>query len=189
MRCIALGWGTVWRVASLWPHTATHRTTTHPVWTNLNPFAAFIHLLKTDHFRNRSATMHGVRVLYVCGYNSLRVEICNYRPNTKIILRRALLRTQQTIVQSHLQACSVNLWSDGATDSYRHVRSDLAYITSSVIQGSCLGPILFVLFINDLPDVFTDAITLKLYSDDVKLYSNYKTSSLETRHRLARTIR
>ena len=58
--------------------------------------------------------------------------------------------------------------------------SDLAYIASGVIQGSCLGPILFVLFINDLPDVFTDAVTLKLYADDVKLYSNIKTSSLDT---------
>jgi len=58
--------------------------------------------------------------------------------------------------------------------------SDLTYITSGVIQGSCLGSILFVLFINDLPDVFTDAVTLKLYADDVKLYSNMKTSSLDT---------
>jgi len=37
-----------------------------------------------------------------------------------------------------------------------------------------------VLFINDLPDVFIDAVTLKLYADDVKLYCNIKTSSLDT---------
>jgi len=36
---------------------------------------------------------------------------------------------------------------------------------------------LSVLFINDLPDVL-DAVSLKLYADDVKLYSNIKTSSL-----------
>ena len=58
--------------------------------------------------------------------------------------------------------------------------SDLAHITSGVVQGSCLGPILFVLFINDLPDAFTDAVTVKLYADDVKLYSAIKTSSLDT---------
>jgi len=58
--------------------------------------------------------------------------------------------------------------------------NDLAYIASGVIQGRCLCPILFVLFTNDLPDVFTYVVTLKLYADDVKLYSNLKTSSLDT---------
>ena len=37
-----------------------------------------------------------------------------------------------------------------------------------------------MLFINDLPDVITDVVTLKLYADDVKLYSSIKTSSLDT---------
>ena len=30
----------------------------------------------------------------------------------------------------------------------------------------CLGPILFLLYINDLPDVFDDAVMLKLFADD-----------------------
>ena len=50
--------------------------------------------------------------------------------------------------------------------------SDVAAIVSGVVQGSCLGPVLFLLFINDLPDIFGDTVVSKLYADDVKLYSN-----------------
>jgi len=49
---------------------------------------------------------------------------------------------------------------------------DVAAIVSGVVQGSCLGPVLFLLFINDLPDIFGDTVVSKLYADDVKLYSN-----------------
>ena len=36
--------------------------------------------------------------------------------------------------------------------------------------ASCLGPLLFLLYVNDLTDIFTDAVTVKLYADDVKIY-------------------
>ena len=41
-------------------------------------------------------------------------------------------------------------------------------VTSGVPQGSVLGPILFVIYINDLPDVIQCFI--KLFADDSKLY-------------------
>ena len=50
------------------------------------------------------------------------------------------------------------------TSSYSDIRS-------GVVQGSCIGPILFVLFINDLVDKLGPNTTAKLYADDLKLYA------------------
>ena len=35
-------------------------------------------------------------------------------------------------------------------------------------QGSVLGPVLFLVFVNDLPDVVN--VLIKLFADDAKLY-------------------
>ena len=42
-----------------------------------------------------------------------------------------------------------------------------------MVQGSCLGPALFLLYINDLIILmFSDGVVVKLYADDGKLYSS-----------------
>ena len=45
-------------------------------------------------------------------------------------------------------------------------------VTSGVPQGSIIGPLLFVLYINDICDVCTSF--MKVYADDAKLYRNIK---------------
>ena len=49
--------------------------------------------------------------------------------------------------------------------------SSCRQLLSGVIQGSCLGPILFVLYINDIVKLFDEQCTCKLYADDLKLYT------------------
>ena len=50
--------------------------------------------------------------------------------------------------------------------------SDWTNVLSGFPQGSILGPILFIIFINDLPGVAGNVC--KLFADDCKLYKNIK---------------
>jgi len=44
-------------------------------------------------------------------------------------------------------------------------------LKSGVVQGSCLGPLLFLIYVNDVFDIFNQPVITKLYADDLKLYS------------------
>ena len=53
--------------------------------------------------------------------------------------------------------------------------SSFESICSGVVQGSCLGPLLFLVYINDITDGFDRQVIGKLYADDVKLYTELST--------------
>ena len=51
--------------------------------------------------------------------------------------------------------------------------SDVGNLSSGVVQGSVIGPLLFWLYINDIVSLLTDGrCTCKLYADDLKLYTS-----------------
>ena len=62
-------------------------------------------------------------------------------------------RSQQVLIEGHL--------------------SSSAAVKSGSGQGSILGPLFFVLFINDISDCIDSSTTCKRYADDVKLYTSF----------------
>ena len=50
-------------------------------------------------------------------------------------------------------------------------------VTSGVPQGSVLGPLLFLIYINDLADCLVPPVQAKIFADDTKLYATHSSDS------------
>jgi len=56
------------------------------------------------------------------------------------------------------------------------VYSSWASVLSGVPRGSILGPLLFIIYVNDLPDSLNVDSYIYLYADDAKLFRHLSTS-------------
>ncbi|MFZ2538339.1 MAG: reverse transcriptase family protein [Oscillospiraceae bacterium] len=96
-------------------------------------------------------------------YPKLFIKLDGYGINGNLLFWiKAFLfsRTQSVRVGSHL--------------------SSICSVSSGVPQGSVLGPILFLLFINDVADNFHNNVSSKLFADDIKLYTELTSPSSVT---------
>ena len=71
-------------------------------------------------------------------------------------------------IRSFLTGRTQRVKVDSAASQWRTV-------TSGIPQGSVLGPILFVIYINDMPDALKNASTAAMFADDTKLYGRTDT--------------
>lgn len=78
-----------------------------------------------------------------------------------------------------LQWISAFLYSRTQCVVTEHCFSDFLPVLSGVPQGSVLGPILFILFIDDISDICLGRPTVshKLFADDLKLYTTIMSDS------------
>ena len=80
----------------------------------------------------------------------------------------SILKLLQSFLSSRYQRVTIN----GQT-------SDWLPILAGVPQGSILGPLLFLIYINDLPDSLESLA--KLFADDTSLFSKVYDSNLSAR--------
>ena len=86
--------------------------------------------------------------------------------------KKLLIKLQASGITGQLLSLITSFLSDRS--QVTKVGSDISgskLLTSGIVQGSCLGPLLFLIYINDVVNIFNANVTPKLYADDLKLYA------------------
>jgi hypothetical protein len=132
-------------------------------------------------FRSKSSTDKAPYTLIheiLTAFNNKQIVVgifCDLRKafdvvNHKIMLNKleqyGIVRKFNALIKSYLtERYERVIIQNNSTNSY----SDLEIVKHGVPQGSILGPLFFLLFINNLPLVTSKNTTLVLYADDTSL--------------------
>jgi hypothetical protein len=101
-------------------------------------------------------------------------KVVHYKLINKLRLRRVpdlLINWIVSFLSNRTQSVVIN----GA-------KSQLKLVTSGVPQGSVMGPLLFLLYTDDIDQVICEGVTIRKYADDIKLFCAYENQNSIAAH-------
>ncbi len=103
---------------------------------------------------------------------SIDAIYCDYMKAFDKVPHKRLLHKLKSygIENSILSWIESFLWNRTQQVAVNGTRSDAREVTSGIPQGSVLGPILFVIYINDLPEIVDEKTHIFLFADDTKVF-------------------
>ena len=139
-------------------------------------------LFYTDQYGFRPG--HSTELAAARFVNELVVDMDNYKIPTSVLidLSKAFDTLNHDILISKLKhygafGVELNLFSNYLSGRVQYVEfldsvSDTQHIGMGVPQGSILGPLLFLIYINDVPYA-SDMFSILMYADDTTLFCNF----------------